>query len=329
MARIYIEEHPLRVVGGVTNTLHLYLVYQADNGDEYVVRSGATDLLPYGGPMDVEVNVPIEDSADARDGDTPADRHATLLRFPGHTADEAWGIIVKYAQAISDEGYEYRLFQTNSNAFAGAMIKAGGGYPALSLPEGIDRGDAVGFGYWKQIISDVTPPTDGAIVGTARADVLSGIQIADTITGLMGADRLFGATGNDRLFGGAGADRLSGQAGSDVLRGGTGNDTLLGGGGADRLLGGAGNDHLHGGAGADVFQFAAGDGRDTVADFRDGIDSFDIRAAGIDAFADLRLSQVGDDVRVGYGSGAIFVEHADLADLTAADFHFASDPLIA
>jgi len=68
MARIYIEEHPLRVVGGITNTVHLYLVYRGDSGDEYVVRSGATNLLPYGGPMDIEVNVPIDDSADARRG---------------------------------------------------------------------------------------------------------------------------------------------------------------------------------------------------------------------------------------------------------------------
>lgn len=330
MARIYIEEHPLRIVGGITNTLHLYLVYRGDDGAEYVVRSAATALLPYGGPMDIEVNVPIEDSADARDGETPAERHATPLRFPGQTADEAWGIIVKYAQQLSDEHYEYRLFQTNSNAFAGAMIKAGGGFPALSLPEGIDRSEAVGYSYWREIVADVTPPADGTIEGTARADALAGIQIADVIVGRMGADRLFGATGDDRLFGGAGADRLAGQAGDDVLRGGVGDDSLVGGSGADRLLGGAGDDRLTGGAGADVFQFADGDGRDTIADFRPGLDGFDLRVAGVDAFADLEVSQAGDDVRIGYGSGAIFVEHARVAEISADDFHFAPpDSLLA
>lgn len=322
MASIYIEEHPLRIVGGITDTLHLYLVYRGDDGAEYVVRSAATALQPYGGPMDIEVNVPIDDSADARDGDTPAERHATLLRFPGHTPDEAWGIIVKYAQELSDEGYEYRLFQTNSNAFAGAMVKAGGGFPALSLPEGIDRSDAVGYGYWKEIVADVTPPLDGTIEGTARADSLAGIQIDDVIAGRMGADRLFGATGDDRLFGGAGADRLAGQAGDDALRGGVGDDRLVGGGGADRLIGGAGDDRLLGGAAADVFQFADGDGRDVIADFGAGIDSFEIRVTGIDDFADLNLSQAGDAVRIGYGTGAVFVEHAQVADLSADDFHF-------
>lgn len=319
MSRIYIEEHPLRVVGDLTNTLHLYLVYQGDNGEEYVVRSGPTDLMPYGGPMEIEVNVPIDDSADSRDGETPQDRHATLLRFPGHTADEAWGIIVKYAQALADDGYEYRLFQTNSNAFAGAMVKAGGGFPALSLPDGINRSEAIGYSYWKEIVADLTPPTDGTIVGTARADTLAGIQIADVMTGLTGADRLFGATGDDRLFGGAGNDRLAGQGGNDVLRGGTGDDVLLGGAGTDRLLGGDG---------ADVFQFATGDGRDTVLDFQPGEDSFLLRVSGIDAFTDLHLSQAGDDVRIGYGSGAVFVEDTQVSDLTADDFRFAPDNLL-
>lgn len=323
MARIFIEEHPLRVVGGITDTLHLYLVYQGDNGDEYVVRSGPTDLLPVGGPMDIEINVPIDDSADARDGETPAERHSTPLRFPGMTADEAWGIIVKYAHTLSDDGYEYRLFQTNSNAFAGAMVKAGGGFPALSLPEGIDRSEAVGYGYWRQIVSDVTPPTDGTIVGTARADILSGIQIDDVMTGLMGADHLFGASGNDRMLGGAGADRLAGQTGDDVLSGGVGNDVLLGGGGADHLVGGAGNDRLLGGAGADTFQFDAGDGRDVIADFQAGTDTIEFRVAGLERFEQLHLSQAGDDVRIGYGSGALYLDDMRTDDLTAADLHFA------
>lgn len=323
MAGIYIEEHPLRVVGGVTDTLHLYLVYRGDTGDEYVVRSGPTDLLPYGGPMDIEVNVPIADSADARGSDTPADRHSTPVSFPGMTADQAWGIIVKYAQELSDDGYEYRLFQTNSNAFAGAMVKAGGGLPAQSLPDGIDRDHAVGYGYWREIVSDVRPPADGTIVGTARADVLAGIQIDDVINAGMGADRAYGATGADRIYGGLGSDRLAGQGGDDVLRGGAGDDTLVGAGGMDRLVGGAGDDRLLGGARADVFEFAGGDGRDTVVDFQHGIDTLLMRVAGVDDFADLAISQAGDDVRIGYGSGAVWIEHARVADITAEDFHFA------
>lgn len=329
MARIYVEEHPLQVVGDITDTRHLYLVYRDDNGEEYVMRSGATDFRPYGGPMQIEVNVPIDESADARGGETPDDRHATLLRFPGQTTDEAWGIIVKYARQLSDEEYEYRLFDTNSNAFVGAMVKAGGGFPALSLPEGVDRSEFVGYGNWRDIVADVPPPTDGTITGTGGADWLGGIQIDDTMAGSLGADRLFGAAGDDRIFGGAGNDRLAGQGGNDALRGGSGDDALSGAGGSDRLLGGTGSDRLLGGAGADVFQFAGGDGRDTVGDFRAGEDSFDIRVAGFAELSDLRLSQVGDDVRIGYGSGAVFVEDAQVADLSADDFRlFPPDVLL-
>lgn len=50
---------------------------------------------------------------------------------------------------------------------------------------------------------------------------------------------------------------------------------------------------------------------------------------GLDGFGDLRLSQAGEDVRIGYGSGAIFVEETQLADLSAADFRFAPDALLA
>ena len=37
---IRIEEHPAGVPGLPIQAIHLYLVYQADLGDEYVIRSG-------------------------------------------------------------------------------------------------------------------------------------------------------------------------------------------------------------------------------------------------------------------------------------------------
>ncbi len=340
MPTISIEEHPLRIIGGPTNTLHLYLVYTADNGDEYVVRSGPTNLQPIGAPMDIERNVPIADSADDRGSDTPADRHSTVL-LSGAEADPAWGIIVKYAQALIDDGYEYRLFTENSNAFAGAMVRAAGLAPAQSLPEGIDREAAVGYAYWRTIVHDVTPPKDGTLVGSARADALSGIQIADVVAGRWGADSLWGGSGADRLYGGAGHDRVAGQGGDDLVRGDDGNDRLLGGanhdrllggrgadvliggGGGDRLAGNTGNDHLIGGAGADVFLFASGGGTDSVADFRSGTDVLRISATGVDDFSDLQIMQFGGDVRVGFLGGSIVLEHTDVAELHASDFVFA------
>ncbi|HEY8466557.1 MAG TPA: choice-of-anchor Q domain-containing protein [Solirubrobacterales bacterium] len=84
----------------------------------------------------------------------------------------------------------------------------------------------------------------GAIIGTAKRDVLRGAKGADVIVGQGGADRILGRGGGDRICGGSG------------------NDTLLGGGGRDRLLGERGNDVLRGGPGRDVLD--GGPGRNVV-----------------------------------------------------------------
>jgi Ca2+-binding RTX toxin-like protein len=79
------------------------------------------------------------------------------------------------------------------------------------------------------------------------------------------------------LKGGAGANRLTGLAGDDVLQGGGGDDVLSGGSGRDRLTGGGG---------ADRFQFNTIEPsaeRDTITDFRSGVDRIVLGAAAFDA----------------------------------------------
>lgn len=67
---------------------------------------------------------------------------------------------------------------------------------------------------------------------------------------------------------------LSGRSGDDTLIGGREDDRLIGGDGDDLLKGGDGSDMLGGGRGADRFQSGdffgtvAGDGQDTILDFR-------------------------------------------------------------
>lgn len=148
------------------------------------------------------------------------------------------------------------------------------------------------------------------IVGTPRADTLSGGDGGDwilgrggddTITGGAGNDLLRGGRGNDVLDGGAGRDFLVGGKGDDSIHGGAGNDVLRAGRGQDQLYGDDGNDRLwalaradvsgpddktgdtlHGGAGDDTFHTRdgeqdivdCGDGNDRVlADFADVVDS--------------------------------------------------------
>jgi len=93
--------------------------------------------------------------------------------------------------------------------------------------------------------------TGGTITvnGTAFTNLIAGGQGADTISGTANADWI---NGDD------GADSISGLGGNDFILGGAGNDTLIGGLGADTLTGGSGNDQ---------FQWATGDGTDTITDF--------------------------------------------------------------
>jgi Ca2+-binding RTX toxin-like protein len=69
-------------------------------------------------------------------------------------------------------------------------------------------------------------------------------------------------TGNDELVGSARADVLTGGDGNDVMRGDDDVDLMYGGPGADNLQGSNGNDLMDGGTGAD--SFSAGYGNDTM-----------------------------------------------------------------
>ncbi|MBC6476661.1 MAG: S8 family serine peptidase [Hormoscilla sp. GM7CHS1pb] len=114
--------------------------------------------------------------------------------------------------------------------------------------------------------------------GLAGNDKIEAFKGDDTLVGGPGSDRLHGGHGNDSLVGGEGNDRLIGgiSDGKDTLIGGNGNDRLNGGDGNDTLDGGKGNDDLRGGKGADTFILRPGDGKDTIRDFENGIDSIRI-----------------------------------------------------
>jgi VCBS repeat-containing protein len=131
-------------------------------------------------------------------------------------------------------------------------------------------------------------------VGEARdGQVLEGTNKADSFIDAAGRDTTYsGDNGDDFLSGGDGADVLNGDNGDDVLNGGSGSDKLDGGNGGDLLFGGAGNDQLTGGTGTDVFVFSAGDGRDTIVDFKAQNDKIVLgytgngSAASLEAWAD-------------------------------------------
>ncbi len=142
-------------------------------------------------------------------------------------------------------------------------------------------------------------------------------------------DGAIGTTRGMRLNGNALDNVLTGNAGADQLYGGDGMDLLIGGLGNDLLVGGIGDDTLSGGAGADRFQFALGDGMDTITDFVAGAASFDtirLLGTGITRFADLAplMSQVGSDVVIALdATSQITLQNVQLTTLNAGDFLFA------
>jgi Ca2+-binding RTX toxin-like protein len=103
---------------------------------------------------------------------------------------------------------------------------------------------------------------NNVLIGNSGNNTLDGGSGNDTADGGEGNDTLLGGSGNDQLLGGLGTDVLNAGSGNDVLNGGDGTDTLDGGSGDDQMLGGAGNDALTGGSGAD--QFTGGTGNDTM-----------------------------------------------------------------
>jgi hypothetical protein len=71
MGQIFVESRPTRLPWWD----HSYIVYRDDNGNETVIRGGPETDNPFDfGQVDVEINVPIDQSEDARGEDTPEDR---------------------------------------------------------------------------------------------------------------------------------------------------------------------------------------------------------------------------------------------------------------
>jgi Ca2+-binding RTX toxin-like protein len=106
----------------------------------------------------------------------------------------------------------------------------------------------------------------------------------------------------ENAFGGDGNDLLVGTNGANELRGGRGNDTLDA---------GAGNDRLSGGAGRDIFVLSAsGSGIDTITDFNQLEDSFQLNGSaiiGVSGFYDADLDGQADDTYVSHTGGAFIL----------------------
>jgi Ca2+-binding RTX toxin-like protein len=203
--------------------------------------------------------------------------------------------------------------------------------------------------------------SNNLIIGNSAANLLSGLGSDDTLFGLDGNDRLDGGVGADTMTGGDGDDTyvidnaedsadensasgndtvqstvsftLGGNFETLVLDGsaaidGTGNadaNTLYGNSASNRLDGDAGDDTLTGFGAADVFVFGDASGADTVTDFGNGADQFDLTAvSGVNDFSDLTVVDNGATVTVDYGTGSFTIGNVgNPTQIDAGDFVFA------
>ena len=132
----------------------------------------------------------------------------------------------------------------------------------------------------------IDPASKSGVVLGAYRDSDGNGEPGEPATALIVGDLL-----DNRLDGTAEADTIRGRGGNDTLNGRAGNDIVEGGNDSDRLLGGAGWDDLIGGRGADEFLYAGGHGIDTIADFKDDVDTiqFDDASLGLSSKADALL----------------------------------------
>lgn len=118
-----------------------------------------------------------------------------------------------------------------------------------------------------------------------------------------------------KILGTRRADSLTGGDGDDTLCGLSGNDLLAGGAGDDLLFGGRGRDTLTGGEGADLFAVGRGSGRDLVTDFDFG-DGDRIGLAGTHHWR-VRSSASGDAVIAVRGGGSLTLAGIAPGDVTS------------
>ena len=144
------------------------------------------------------------------------------------------------------------------------------------------------------------------INGTDDSDFIFGSKNREKIRGYDGNDFIFSRNGDDTVEGGAGRDRIFGNRGDDYLLGEGGRDKIFGGAGDDVIDGGLGNDRIWGNSGADQFVLRESNGRDTIFDYRDGVDSF-VLADGL----------VFDDLTITQGVGRSVIEITDTSEKLA------------
>jgi Ca2+-binding RTX toxin-like protein len=283
-----------------------------------------------------------------------------LAEVLSHASTNAQGNLVLWlaGESIVLQGVKASLLTEDDFVFATAMPMPS---DQMLTPTGPAGKSAAGSEVTERIAgtagNDVLEGHGGAdtLVGGAGHDIYhvrnAGVAISeaagggtDTVKTTLGAFTLAGnlenlvftGSGNFRGVGNGLDNILVGGGGTDTLIGGAGDDTLYGSGGDDRLSGGVGDDLLIAGPGRETL--AGGDGQDTfriarmpgsvavtITDFQAGTDSLDLRALGLNSFAEVLAhagtSSSGYTVIEAYHE-TVTLQRVSLAMLQASDFVF-------
>ncbi len=130
---------------------------------------------------------------------------------------------------------------------------------------------------------------------TGDGNVFAEVVETDTLTSI---ENVIGSNDGDVITGDAAANRLEGLSGDDVLTGGLN---------------------------ADVFVFGPADApsNDTVSDYADGEDLFDVSAFGFTGFGDIGVVQQGNDTLLTFAAdNTVKLDDVDAGDIDAGDFLF-------
>lgn len=195
MGSIFIES---KAVQGVTIFDHLYLVYQNDDGSEFVLRAGPSSDNPLNyGSLVAELGVAMSDSEDFRPVEDRESHGNRILDLGERDADAVWNTLLEHASNIQDTAFSYTATGQNSNSFVASLLHAIG----LDVFNNIPDADGV----------DWVPAADNNL-DTVGFDLIGGVgDFADH------SDLLAGGQSGDTLVGGGGSDTLQGNDGDDLL----------------------------------------------------------------------------------------------------------------
>lgn len=185
---------------------HLYLVYQDESGNEFVIRGGPeSDFAPFFGNIEVEVGVPIATSEDRRvdeDGNpvTPAQRNQTQINLDGRDARNVWNIALQQARNIDAANLNYNALVSaqNSNSTIASVLNSVGIDINNTLPASLPANTFPGV--------DNLLAFSTTLNGTSSDDIIFGFTENDTLNGNQGNDKLRGGGDNDTLDGGEDED---------------------------------------------------------------------------------------------------------------------------